>query len=526
MIHVSHLHKTLGVPLHPGDKPDLDRQLARMFPEAPRVTFQGSPVVILPHGVRETKLLRTLGLDVPAPILGQYGWCGGTPFEVQRQTAAMLTTHTHAYVLNSMGTGKTKAALWAYDFLRREGLAHKALVVAPLSTLNFTWAREVLHTVPHLKVAVLHHSDRAKRLARLAEDADIYIINPAGLGIIEEALKAREDIDLFVIDELATFRNGTSARSKLCRRIARRMSWVWGMTGSPTPNEPSDAWAQAQIVTPHTVPKFFNRFRDDVMMKMGAFKWVPKKEAGEKVLQALRPAVRFTLDEVVELPELVSRVRDIDLGPRQAKVYEQLRAHAYALVQSKEITAANAGAVLSKLLQVSLGYVYTTDKGIVALDNDERLEALVDDVNACDRKLLVWVPFTHAINGVHERLAKEGIESAIVNGETPRAERERIFGLFQNTNRLKVIAAHPATASHGLTLTAADTIIWFGPVTSLEIYEQANARIRRVGQKHKQLVLHYQATAAERRMYSHLRNKQRIQDNILDLFEQHTLDLT
>jgi SNF2 family DNA or RNA helicase len=213
---------------------------------------------------------------------------------------------------------------------------------------------------------------------------------------------------------------------------------------------------------------------------------------------------------------------DVEMGARQVEVYEKLRKHAFAQVQSKEITAANAGAVLNKLLQVSLGYVYTADRGVVSLDNDCRLDALVDHVLSTERKVLVFVPFRHALAGIEKKLTQEGIETRTVCGDTPRSEREEIFNLFQNTNRVRVIGAHPRTMSHGLTLTAADTIIWFGPLPDLEIFEQANARIRRIGQKHRQQILMFQATAAEKKIYAKLRQKQRVQDNLLSLFADNT----
>jgi hypothetical protein len=269
MIHISKAHKVVGVP-HRAD-------LANLFPTARTVTFQGNATILVPHGFTETKLLRNLGFDVPPPILTHYDWAGGTPFDIQRRTAALLTTNQRAYVLNGMGTGKTKAALWAFDYLRSVGLAQRCIVSAPLSTLNFVWAREAFATTPHLSVGVLHHTSRQKRLDVLAEPHDIYVVNPDGLALIADELCRRTDIDCFVIDELATFRNGGAKRSKIAKAIAERMTWVWGMTGSPTPNDPTDAWGQARIVTPHTVPKFFGRFRDEVLTKVSNFRWVPKR---------------------------------------------------------------------------------------------------------------------------------------------------------------------------------------------------------------------------------------------------------
>ena len=316
-------HKSVGVPLAP--------EIKNLFPQAPIVTHKGNPLIVLPHGRDETRFLRNIGYEVDAPIVHQYDWCGGSPFSVQVRTAAMLTLNDRAYVLNGMGTGKTKAALWAWHFLYKTGAAKKLLVAAPLSTLNFTWAGEVFATLPGIKANVLY-GDRAKRLKLLADtEADVYIINHDGVKTIEKELMLRNDIDTLVIDELAAFRNGTAQRTKMMRKIAARMTHVWGMTGSPTPNAPTDAWGQASIVTPHTIPKRQTRFRDMVMHQVSQFRYVPKKDALDHVYNALQPAVRFTLDDVVELPELVERTLDIDLGVKQAKVYSEMEKAAFAI---------------------------------------------------------------------------------------------------------------------------------------------------------------------------------------------------
>ena len=511
MIHISPKHRVVGVPYRP--------EFDHIFPKAKRVTLKGNDLVIVPHGHRVTNYLRSLGIDVPAPVTSQYDWEGGEPFAVQMKTAAMLTTNERAYVLNGMGTGKTKAALWAWRFLNRVGEANKLLVVAPLSTLNFTWAKEVFQTLPGVRVQVLHGSKK-KRLERLGDTtADIYVVNHDGLGVIATALATRPDIDACILDELAVYRNGGTGRTKVTRQVTKRMRWLWGMTGSPTPNEPTDAWSQCSIITPHTVPKYFNRFRDEVMHKITQFKFAPKEGALDRVYEVMQPSVRYTLDDVVELPDLVERTIDIEMGPKQAKVYKQMEEHAHAMVAANEITAMNAGAVLMKLLQISTGYVYSKDKAVVALDNDERLTALVDMVNSSDRKVIVFAPFVHALDGIAARLTSEGYDIRKVSGATPKSERDEVFNLFQNTGKIKVLVAHPQCMAHGITLTAADTIIWFAPIPNLEIFEQANARIRRVGQKHKQQVLMFQATKAEKKMYAKLRAKQRVQNALLEMFE-------
>jgi SNF2 family DNA or RNA helicase len=515
--YISERHNAIAVPNTPA--------IANLFEHGKQTIVQGKELIVLPHGIDETRMLRNLGIQVPAPVLSQYDWAakeGGVhePFEIQRRTVAMLTLNSRAYVLNGMGTGKTRAALWAWDYLNKQGLAGKLLVVAPLSTLNFTWMREIFQTLPHRKAVVLHGT-RDKRIERINTDSDIYIVNHDGLSVVLSHLKARSDIDNLVLDELAVYRNGTASRTKTIREYAKQMKWVWGMTGSPTPNSPTDAWAQASIITPHTVPKYFNRFRDELMEKRGPFKFVPKPDAVEKAYAALQPAVRYTLDDIIELPDLVERTLDIEMGVNQKKVYTHMKNNAYAAIASKEITAMNAGAVLQKLLQISTGWVYTRGGETVSLDNDNRLDTLVDALESTERKVIVFVPFVHALDGIAKRLRDEHIDVATVSGRTSRSERDDIFRRYQNTSAIRVLVAHPQCMAHGITLTAADTIIWFAPTASLEIFEQANARIRRVGQKHKQLVLMLQATEVEKKAYARLRAKQKTQNLLLDMFEEN-----
>jgi SNF2 family DNA or RNA helicase len=298
------------------------------------------------------------------------------------------------------------------------------------------------------------------------------------------------------------------------------MKWCWGLTGAPIPTAPTDVYTQATIITPERVPRYFKWFRDELMVKVSDFRYVPKPDALKKAFKALQPAVRYTLDDVVELPEVIERQVDVGMAAEQKRIYDALARECFAQVESHEITAANAGACMSKLLQVASGWVYAGKrKQVVAIDSPDRIARLVDDIEACADKVLVFAPFKHTLAGISKALKAADIDHAEVSGDTPAKKRNEIFTTFQNTSKYKVIAAHPQCLAHGLTLTRATVIIWFAPVISLEIYQQANARIRRVGQKHKQLILHYQATPVEKKIYALLRRNQSVQNRLLELFE-------
>lgn len=433
--------------------------------------------------------------------------------------STFLLLRRNGKIFATGNTGKTKCAIWSYDYLRRQSRARKMLVVAPLSTLTFVWLRELFEACPHLKGVVLH-GDRKSRLAKLADTTvDVYIINHDGVEVILDDLMKRSDINVLCIDELAKYRN-KSTRTKLMVTYASKMEWVWGMTGSPIPHEPTDVYYQCKVVTPTTVPRYFGHFRSELMYPLGNLnKWVPKADAVERAYDVMQPAVRFTIDDVQELPPCIERFVDVDMGKIQLKVYKDIVQHCQSAFAGGDlVTAANAGAAMSKLLQISMGWVYTKDGKTIPLDNIKRIEALMDAIESTDRKVLVFVPFIHALDGISAALTKEGTEHAIVSGATPSKERDRIFNLFQNTGKFKVLLAHPACCCHGITLTAANVVVWFGPITSLETYDQANHRIKRVGQKHKQQIIHLQSTPVERKIYKLLRNHQDVQQSFLKMF--------
>lgn len=490
--------------------------------------FPGAPVfqdmaILLDHNVANTLLLRHLGHKVPSPMRLYYNYphpADEPPFETQFDTCEKMSENPRFYNLNDKGTGKTRTALWTWDYLNRTGACKKLLVVAPLSTLHFTWAAEVFKIGLNRKVAVLHGSKK-KRLEGLDTDADIYVINHDGLRVVAKELEGRPDIDCLCLDELAVYRN-SSDRSKQMRRFAQRFSIVWGLTGSPMPQEPTDVWGQAKIVKPASVPKYYKAMRDMLMTQISQYIWKPKPEAVEHAFKILQPNVRYALDDVTELPETIYRNIDVELSTQQARVHKKIKNELVALVKDKKITAVNAGVALNKLMQVAGGWVYTKNPEFVRLDAAPRMAALINEIDASAHKVIVFIPWRHAIEGISDIFTrlKVDFDHCVIHGDTKH--REDLFHAFQNTDQYKVMLAHPMTVHHGITLTAADTVIWYCPSLSYDIYDQANARIIRSGQKHKQQILHMQSTAEEKRCYKILRAKEALQDKLLELLQEQT----
>jgi SNF2 family DNA or RNA helicase len=421
-----------------------------------------------------------------------------------------------------MGTGKTNSALWAYDYLRRTKQTKKMLVVCPLSTMERTWADSVFNTFPHLDAVVLHGT-RERRQKLLKQDVHIYIINIDGLAAIKDELAKRDDIDLIVVDELALARNASTDRWKLLNTICNKQSMrrVWGMTGSPTPNAPTDAWAQCRLVTPDntTVPKYFGAFRDKVMRQLTQFKWVNRPEANDVVWQMMQPAIRFSLDDCTDLPEQTFITREVEMTPEQKKAYKDMLSKLATDYQGGQILAVNEAVKANKLIQIACGVAYGTNGEEVVIPSKPRMDVLKEIIEESEGKVIVFVPLTAALESVAAEISKDwSVE--VVHGQTSKSERDRIFGAFQRQPDPRVLVANAGAMSHGLTLTEATTIVWYAPVHSNETYEQACARVRRPGQTRTTVIVHICGSDVERRVYKRLQDKQSMQGLLLDMMKE------
>lgn len=500
-------------------------KLRLVLPAAKTLMYKGRELMVVPHTVENVKVLSNLGMNAPAPIQAYYKWPGRfAPYPEQRETAAMLSQHNRAYCLNSMGVGKTISALWAYDWLRSQGLRQRALVVAPLSTLERTWADTVFEHFPHLSCTVLYGS-AAKRRKLLTVNADIYVVNHHGLEILADDLNKRPDIDLIIYDELSVVRNGRSNLWKAANKIVNRPKAprsVWGLTGTPMPNDPTDIWAQCKLVTPETVTPYFTAFRDRVMKQISTYKWAPRDGFLSVVHKAMQPSVRFALDDCVSLPEQIFTERDAPLTPEQNKAYKEMLTNLKTEQAAGEILAVNEAVKAGKLLQIAAGVAYDTSGQDVILTATHRLAAMHELIEESEGSVIVFVPFTGVLNSVVEYVGKH-YSCEHIDGGVGKNERDRIFSDFQR-NKCKVLVAQPRTMSHGLTLTAATTIIWYSPVTSNDTFEQANARIRRPGQTKKTVIAMLTGTTLERKLFNRLKEKRTTQGALLELFHPNHED--
>jgi SNF2 family DNA or RNA helicase len=253
------------------------------------------------------------------------------------------------------------------------------------------------------------------------------------------------------------------------------------------------------------------------MRQLSQFKFIPRSDANEIVLRAMQPSIRFTRDQCFDLPPTTYSTRQVESTPAAARAYKDMCDELSLQIKTHQVTAANEGVKLSKLIQIACGFVYDSAGKAHYIGGVTRLKEIFAVIEESGGKCIVFGPFRYFVEVLNLAL-KHRYSTAMVHGETPKGERDRIFAEFQKGS-LRVIAAHPKTMAHGLTLTAAATIIWAAPITSLEIYEQANARITRPGQTQNTSIVHVQSTKAEQHIYSRLRRKAKTQGILLEMFE-------
>ena len=474
--------------------------------------------VLVNWGLDEVHVLKNLDIDVPSPIQSQYEWTGQyEPFEHQKTTAAFLTLNKRAFCFNEQGTGKTASAIWASDYLLNKGYINRVLVICPLSIMEAAWRADLFTFAMHRTVDVAYGAS-AKRKKIINQGAEYVVINYDGLEIVADEI-ANGGFDLIIADEATHYKNAQTKRWKVLNRLITSKTWVWMMTGTPAAQSPLDAYGLAKIINPTAVPRFFSSFRDQVMVKITQFKWVPKESAVGTVFNALQPAIRFTKEECLDLPEMVYTKREVEMTRQQKQYYKELKEKMVIQAAGEQITTPNAAVNMNKLLQISCGAIYTDTGETLEFDIKHRYKVLREVIDESSKKVLVFVPFKHVIDILVDKLESDGITTEIVRGDVSAHKRTDIFKRFQTMPDPKVLVIQPQAAAHGVTLTAANTVVWWGPTSSLETYLQANARVHRSGQDHKCTVVQLQSSAVEKRIYSLLDNRINIHTEIVDLYK-------
>ena len=495
------------------------RNPERVSAVIPRSKVLGNGTVLVKWGLDEAQVLKNLHIKgVPSPILGHYDWPGMyKPFAHQKETASSLTLHRRAFCLSEQGTGKTGGVIWAADYLIKLGHVRRVLIICPLSIMQSAWQADLFKIAMHRSVDVAYGSV-VKRRAIVEGDAEFVIINYDGVEIMEKEIAAGK-FDLIVVDECNAYKTTTTKRWKSLNRIITNSTWLWMLTGTPAAQSPVDAYGLAKLVSPEKVPKYFTIFKDMVMFKVSQFKWVLKPNAEKIAFTALQPAIRHTKKECLDLPDMTYVVRDIELTPQQKKFYNQLKQRLVVQAAGEQVTAVNAAVGLNKLLQVSCGAVYSDSGETLMFDIKNRYKVLREIIDETKHKILIFAPFRHVIDVLRDALTADDFSVAVIRGDVAAGKRTEIFRQFQDTEEPRILLIQPQAAAHGVTLTAADTVVWWGPTPSLEIYAQANARVHRAGQKNPVTIIRLQGSTVERHIYNLLDSRNNDHTKLIDLYK-------
>lgn len=484
-------------------------------------------MLVVKHNVDTFKILENLGAKLeqyePMRVHYLYPKLHGMydPMYHQKETAVFVTQNPRAFVLNTQRTGKTASCLWAADYLMKEGVIDKVLICCTVTNCA-TWADEAKAIFAN-RTALIARGSRSVRKSILRQKVSFHVINHDGIKVVDDIWDHYiTDKTLLIIDEARLFSDTKSDRWGVMNEIAKKCKYVWGLTGTPLSGGPVAAYGFIKLIAPHRVPKTVGAWQAMTMVKVGDKKWIPKRGWQEIVYNALQPAIRFDANEVLDLPPLQMMYREAELTADQQKAYNKLKNEGAISLKNGSITAANAGVMVFKLLQTAAGVVKLDgseddEDMVLKLPPRGRLKVLDEIIQGTDNKVIVFASYKAVVDLLVEHCKKYGV--AWIDGRITGKKRDEMVRKFQADPDVKVLVAHPKTTSHGLEFAIADTIVWFTPHHSLELYEQANKRIQSKLQKNNMGIYHIYCTPLEKSIYNKLANGSEAQANFLDLYK-------
>ena len=432
--------------------------------------------------------------------------------EYQKYAQDFIINNSACALLLDMGLGKTVitlTSLWILLFDYFE--ISKVLVIAPLRVAQDTWSKECekWDHLKGLKISKVLGSEKERRMA-LFDKADIYIINRENVEWLCNNYDF--DFDMIVIDELSSFKSSSSKRFKALRKIRPRVKRIVGLTGTPAPNTLMDLWSQINLIDMgQRLGRFISNYRNDYFIpdKRNAqviFSYKPREGAEEEIYKRISDiCVSMKACDYLDMPERIDNIVHVKMSEDEKKLYKKLEKDMLLPLADGEIDAVNAAALSNKLLQMANGAVYDELKETKII-HDRKLEALEDLIEAANGKsVLIFYAYKHD----KERIVKKFKVTEISTSKEISKWNER---------KIQIAIAHPASTGHGLNLQAGgSTIIWFGLTWSLELYQQANARLWRQGQKETVIIHHIVSKGTiDEEVMSALQRKQCGQENLIN----------
>lgn len=441
-----------------------------------------------------------------------------SPHKYQELAEEHIYEHPRCGLFLEMGLGKTVVTLTAlYNLMYDRFEIGKALVIAPLRVAEDTWSRES-EKWDHLQGLTISKilGTPTQRRRALAREADIYIINRENVVWLCDELSQVGDgwmFDAVVIDELSSFKSPKAQRFRALRKYISRSGRVIGLTGTPAPNGLIDLWSQIYLLDGgerlgKTISGYRERyFTPNQRNQTTIFNYKPKPEAENSINEKISDiCISMKAEDWLELPERIDSVQTVTLSPKEMAAYEKFEREQYIQFIEGEVTAATAAALTGKLLQFSNGAMYLGN-GDYVKTSDKKLDMLEELVEAASGKpVLCFYSFRHDLERIKERFPN-----------ARKLESSQDISDWNN-GEISMLLAHPAGAGHGLNLQAGGHIIvWFGLTWSLELYQQANARLYRQGQTER-VIIHHLITegTVDQQVLASLQGKTEVQDDLME----------
>lgn len=415
-----------------------------------------------------------------------------------------------------MGLGKTSVTLSVINYLMySEFEIEKVLVIAPLRVAETTWAIEACkwdHT-SHLRVSKVLGTPKQRRKA-LAKEADIYVINRENVKWLCDELSCIGgwDFDMVVIDELSSFKSPKAQRFKALRKFIPLAKRVVGLTGTPAPNGLIDLWSQMYLIDNgerlgKSIMAYRNKyFNSRQITSDGICVYDEKNGAENEITNRISDiCISMKAEDWLDMPERIDNICYVELSEKEQELYDKFERESYLEFLQGSVVALKAAGLTNKLLQFSNGAMYLQEGGYINTNNKklERLEEIIDDAGG--NSVLCFYSYKHDLDRIIKKF--------------PFARKLKEANDIENWNsgKIRLLLAHPASAGHGLNLQAGGNIIvWFGLTWSLELYQQANARLYRQGQE-KSVIIHHLITkgTADEQVLKSLQGKEDVQDGLL-----------
>lgn len=441
------------------------------------------------------------------------------PWNYQRFAINHVIDHKASGLFLDMGMGKTVSTLSAIEDLLFLGDITKVLVIAPKRVAEDTWSTEIekWDHLKSLRVSKILGTVK-QRIDGVNKDADIYVISRDNVKWLVDNCFNCWKWDMCVIDELSSFKSSKSQRFRALRKVRPYFKRIVGLTGTPAPNGLIDLWPQMYLLDGgQRLGKTLGGYRERYF-KPGrrngyvVYNYLLKEGSDEAIQEKISDiCISMKADDYLELPERIDNEININLPDKVADKYKEFAKDLVMELGGEEITAVNAAVLTNKLLQFANGAIYTEDKEVIEL-HDEKIDKLMEIIDTANGKpVLVFYSFKHDKERIIKALTKKGIKD--YQGLDTSEDIKK-----WNDGKIQIALLHPASAGHGLNLQyGGNIIVWFGLTWSLELYQQANARLYRQGQKQTVVIHHLIAkNTVDEDVMESLKNKDINQEKLLE----------